>query len=104
MIFVTRQTILTRLAGGVTRLAEFLFHRSEIRCKTLRIALLVALQILAAFFKAVACQTAAIVHRAKMRFMDESREVGLFALDRKWCEIDEPAFVLDVINAVTLRA
>ena len=50
MIFVASETVLARHAGVVTRLAEILFHRAEIGCKALRIALLVTLQIGAACF------------------------------------------------------
>ena len=77
MIFVAQQTVLTRHAAGVTRLAEILFHRTEIGREILRIALLVALQIGAAFLKVMAGQTAAIFQDAEMRLMDERREASL---------------------------
>ena len=88
----------------MTRLAELPFHLTEIRCKASRIALLVALQIRAAFFDGVAAQATAIVHRAKMRLMDEIREAALFARDRSLREIDDPSIALDVVNAVALCA
>jgi hypothetical protein len=78
VIFVTQQTVLTRHPAGVTGLAETLFHRTEIRHEIPRIALLVALQIGAAFFKAMAGQTTAILKDAEMRLMDEIREASLF--------------------------
>ncbi len=79
MIFVAQQAVLTRHAAGVTGLAEFLFHRAEIGHEILRIALLVALQIGAAFLKVMAGQTTAIFQDAEMRLMDEIREASLFA-------------------------
>ena len=63
MILVAQQTVLTRHAAGVAGLAEILFHRTEIGHEVLRIALLVALQIGAAFFKVMAGQTTAISSR-----------------------------------------
>lgn len=54
MIYVARQTVLARFAAGVTALADILFHGGEIGRETLRIALLIALQIRAAFFDGVA--------------------------------------------------
>src|SRR5215813_4753703 len=89
MIFVTQQTVLTRHAAGVTGLAKFLLHRAKIRHETLRIALLVALQIGATFFKVMAGQTTAILQDAEMRLVDEIREASLFALNRRPGEIDE---------------
>jgi len=65
MIFVAQETVLTRLARGVARLAEILFHRTEIGRETARIALLVALEVRAAFLEGVAGQAAAIVQDAK---------------------------------------
>src|SRR3970282_1534815 len=100
MIFVAQQTVLTRHAAGVTGLAEILFHRTEIGHEILPIALLVALEIRAAFFKVMAGQTTAILQDAEMRFMDETREASLFALDRRRREIDYPPFALDIVNAV----
>ena len=90
MIFVAQETVLTRRAAVVTGLAEILFHFAEIGYEALRIALLVALQIGAAFFKAMAGQTPAIFQdadaltytdRLEMRLMNEIREASLFALD-----------------------
>ena len=83
---------MTRRAAGVTGLAEILFQLTEIGHETLRIALLVALQIGGAFFKIMACQTTAILQdpyaltypdRLEMRLMDEIREAPLFALRPK---------------------
>ena len=45
MIPVARLAILARHAAGVAGLAEILFYRIEFRCKGVRIALLVTLQI-----------------------------------------------------------
>ena len=61
MILVAQQTVLTRLAAGVTGLAEILFHRTEIGHESLGIALLVALEVGAAFFKVMAGQTTAVL-------------------------------------------
>jgi hypothetical protein len=88
----------------VTGLAEILFHRTEVGREILRIALLVALQIGAAFFKAMAGQAAAILQDAEMRLMDEVREASLFAPDRRRREIDKPPLTLDVVDAVAFRA
>jgi hypothetical protein len=88
----------------VTALAEILFHRTEVGREILRIALLVALQIGATFFKVMAGQTTAILQDAEMRLMDEIREASLFALDRKREEIDYPPFALDIVNAVAFCA
>src|SRR5262245_39953547 len=104
MIFVAQQTVLTRHAGGVTGLAEVLFHCTEIGHEIFRIALLVALQIGAAFFKAMAGQTTAILQDAEMRLMDEIREASPFAPDRRRGEIDDPPLALDIVDAVTFRA
>ena len=114
MIFVAQQTILTRHAAGVTGLAEILFHLTEIGHEILRIARLVAPQIGGRpFFKVMARQTTAIfqdadaltdTNRLEMRLMDEIREASLFALDRRWGEIDEPPLRPDIIDAVTFRA
>ena len=104
MIFVAQQAVLTRHAAGVAGLAEFLFHRAEIGHEISRIALLVALQIGAAFFKVVAGQTTAILQDAEMRLMDEIREASLFALDRRRREIDDPPFAPDIVDAVAFRA
>ena len=104
MIFVAQQTVLTRHAAGVTGLAEILFHRTEIGHEIFRIALLVALQIGAAFFKVMAGQTTAILQDAEMRLMDEIREASLFALDRRRGEIDEPPLAPDIVDAVAFRA
>jgi hypothetical protein len=95
---------LTRHAAGVTGLAEILFHRTEIGHEIFRIALLVALQIGATFFKVMAGQTTAILQDAEMRLMDEIREASLFALDRRRGEIDEPPLAPDIVDAVTFRA
>ena len=104
MIFVAQETVLTRHAAGVTGLAEILFHRTEIGHESFRIALLVALQIGTAFFKAMAGQTTAILQNAEMRLMDEIPEAPLLALDRRRREIDYPPFALAIVNAVTFRA
>jgi hypothetical protein len=61
MIFVAQQTVLARHAAGVTALAEILFHRAKIGHEILRTALLVALQVGAAFFEVMAGQTTAIL-------------------------------------------
>jgi hypothetical protein len=104
---------LTRSAAAVTGLAEILLHLTEIGHETLRIALLVALEIGGAFFKVMAGQTTAILQdpyaltypdRLEMRLMDEIREAPLFALRRKRGEIDYPPFALDIVNAVAFRA
>ena len=90
MIFVAQKAVLARRAVVVTRLAEILFHLTEIGHEILRIALLVALQIGGAFFKLMAGQTPAIFQdadaltytdRLEMRLMNEIREASLFALD-----------------------
>ena len=104
MIFVAFETVLARHAAPVTSLAEILFHPAEIRCENLWIALLVALQIGAAFFEVMAGQTAAIFQCAEMRFMDELREASPFRLGRRLREIDEPPLALDIVNAVAFRA
>jgi hypothetical protein len=104
VIFVAQQTVLPRHAAGVTGLAEVLFHRTEIGHEILRIALLIALQKGAVFFKAMTGQAAAILQDAEMRLMDEIREASLFRLDLGRGEIDQPASALDVVNAVTFRA
>ena len=113
MIFVAKQTVLARCAAVVTGLAEILFHLTEIGHEILRIALLVALQIGAGFFKVMAGQTTAILQDAyaltypdclEMRLMDEIREASQFALDRKRGEIDHPSFALDIVNAVAFGA
>ena len=113
MIFVAQQTVLTRHAGGVTGLAEILFYRTEVGHEILRIALLVALQIGAGFFKAMAGQATAILQdayaltypdRLEMRLMDEIREASVFALDRRRGEIDETPFAPDIVDAVAFRA
>ena len=113
MIFVAQQAVLTRRAAVVTGLAEILFHLAEIGHEILRIALLVALQIGAAFFQAVAGQTTAILQdanaltypdRLEVRLMDEIREASLFAVDRNRGEIDDPPFALDIVDAVAFRA
>jgi hypothetical protein len=104
MILVAREAVLARHAGGVTSLAEILFHRTEIGHETLRIALLVALQIRAAFLEAVAGQTAAVLQDAEMRLMDELREASLLSLGRWRGEVDDPPFALDIVDAVAFRA
>ena len=113
MIFVAQEAVLTRRAAGVTGLAEILFYRAEIGNEILRIALLVALEIGAAFFKVMAGQTTPIFQEAyaltypdclEMRLMDEIREASLFALDGKRGEIDHPSFALDIVNAVAFGA
>ena len=88
----------------MTGLAEILFHLTEIGHEILRIALLVALQIGAGFFKVMASQTTAILQDAEVRLMDESREASLFALDRRRREIDDPSFAPDIVDAVALGA
>src|SRR5690242_3156762 len=90
MIFVAQQTVLARHAAGVTALAEILFHRAKVGHEILRIALLVALQVGAAFFEIVAGQAAAILHDAEMRPVDEVREASLLGLDRRRREINKP--------------
>ena len=57
MIFVAQQAVLACHAAAVTGLAEVLFHRTEIGCEILRIALLVALQIGAGLLKGMATLT-----------------------------------------------
>ena len=111
MILVAQQAVLARHGAGVTGLAEILFHLTEIGHETLRIALLVALEVGAAFFKAVAGQTAAILqdarpifHDAEVRLMDEIREASPLALDRGRREIDQPPLALDFVDAVAFRA
>lgn len=104
VILVAHDAILTGHAGGVARRAESLFHRAEIRREALRIALLVALQIGAIFFKAMAGQTTACLQDAEMRLMNETGEAPLPALERRRGEIDEPAFVRNIVDAVALRA
>ena len=113
MIFVAQKAVLARRAVVVTRLAEILFHLTEIGHEILRIALLVALQIGAGFFKVMAGQTTAILQdayaltypdRLEVRLMDEIREVSPFAVDRRRGEIDDPPFALDSVNAVAFRA
>jgi hypothetical protein len=104
MILVAQQTVLTRHAAGVTGLAEILLHRTEIGHESLRIALLVALEVGAGFFKLMAGQTTAVLQDAEMRLMDEVREASLFARDRSRGEIDDPPFALNIIDAVAFRA
>ena len=113
MIFVAQQAVLTRCAAVVTGLAEILFHLTEIGHEILRIALLVALQIGAGFFKVMAGQTTAILQdayaltypdRLEVRLVDEIREASSFAVDRRRGEIDDPPFALDIVNAVAFRA
>ena len=104
MIFVAQEAVLTRHAAGVTALAEFLFHRSEVGHEILRVALLVALQIGATSFQVMAGQTTAILQKAEMRPVDEIREASQFALGRRRGEIDQPSPGLDIVDAVTLRA
>ena len=55
-------------------LAEFLFDRAKVRHVNLRVAVLIAFQVGAAFFQAMTGQAAAVIHDAEMRFMDEMRE------------------------------
>ncbi len=78
MIFVARQhTVLARHAGGVAGLAEILFHLTEIGHEILRIALLVALQIGAAFLEGYGrSEQPAVLQDAQMRLMDEIREAS----------------------------
>ena len=106
MIFVAQQTVLTRHASGVTGLAEILFHSTEIGHEIFRIALLVALQIGAAFFKVMAGQTTAILQDAEMRLMDEIRETSLRRLDPdlERGKINQPPLAPDIVDAVTFRA
>ena len=104
MIFVAQQAVLTRRAAVVTGLAEILFHLTEIGHEALRIALLVALQVGAAFFQVVAGQATAILHDAEMRPVDEVREASLFGLNRRRREINETPPALDIVDAVTFRA
>ena len=85
-------------------LAELFLHGAETGCKFSWIALLVALEIGAVLFKAVAGQAAAIVHDAHMRLVDEIREAPLFALDRDRGEIDHPRLAPDIVNAVAFCA
>ena len=54
--------------------------------------------------KRMAGQTPAILHWAEMRLMDERREASLFARDRCRGEIDDPALVLEIVNAMAFRA
>jgi hypothetical protein len=81
VIFVAQQAVLPRLAAGVACLAKFLLHRAETCGKFSWAALFVALEIRAILFKAMASETAAIVHDAHVRFMDEIREASPFARD-----------------------
>ena len=104
VIFVARQTVLARHGAGVTGLAEILFHRSEIVDEIFWIALLIALQIGAAFFEGMTGQAAAIFQNAEMRLMDEIGEAPLLRLDLGRGEIDQPPFALDIVDAVTFRA
>jgi hypothetical protein len=113
MVFVAEQTILTRRAGVVAGLAEILLHLTEIGREISRIALLVALQIGAALFEAMARQTTVILQNAdaltnpdrlEMRLMDEIREAPLFALDRRRGEIDDSPLAPEFVNAVAFRA
>ena len=88
----------------MTCLAEFLLYRAETGHEILWIALLIALQIGAAFFKLVTGQTTAIIQDAHMRLMDEIREAPLFAIGRERRKIDAPPFTPDIVNAVAFRA
>ena len=80
MIFVAEQTVLASHAALVTTLAEILFYAAEVRSENMRISLLVALQIGAAFFEIMAGQTTAISRCTEMRFMDERREASTFGV------------------------
>ena len=104
MVAVTRQAVLTRHVAGVARLAELLLHLAEARHEVPRITLLVALQIWAAPFNAMAGLAAALLQDAEMRLMDEMREAPLFALGRGNGEIDDPPFAPDIVDAVAFRA
>ena len=104
MILVAQQTVLTRYTACVTGLAKILLHRTEIGHESLRIALLVALQVGAGFFKLMAGQTTAVLQDAEMWLMDEVREASLFARDRNRGEINDPPFALNIIDAVAFRA
>jgi hypothetical protein len=88
----------------VARLAEILFYGAEIGHERSRITLLVALQIGAILFEVVASQATAIVQDSEMRLMDKIREAPEFAFDRRWREIDDPAFARDLVDAVAFRA
>src|SRR5262245_60757433 len=66
MILVAEHTILPRHAGGVTGLAQILFHLTKVRCEALRIGLLIALQIGSPLFKLMAGQTPPIFHDAEV--------------------------------------
>jgi hypothetical protein len=113
MIFVAKQTVLTRRAAAVAGLAKVLFHSIEIGHESLRIALFETFQIEAAFCKGMTSQTAKILqyacaltdpHRLEMRLMDEIREPSLFAFGRTGREIDEPPFAFEIVDAVAFRA
>ena len=104
MIFVAQQTVLTGPAAGVAGLAQLFFHGPEVGDEFFRIALLVALQIGAAFFKVMAGQATAILQHAEMRLMDEIREPPQLCLDLGWGEIDEPSLAPDTVDAMAFRA
>ncbi len=104
VIFVAKQTVLTRHAALVAALAKILFHPAEIRRKNLRIALLEALEIRAAFFEVMAGQTTAIFQCAEMRFMNKPRKASPLRFGRRLREIDESSFALDIVNTVAFRA
>ena len=95
---------MTRHAAGVTGLTKILFHYTKIGYEIFRIALLVALQIGAAFLKIMAGETTAILQDAEMRLMDESREASLLALGRRRGEIDKSPLAPDIVDTVTFRA
>jgi hypothetical protein len=88
----------------VAALAELLFDGTEIRREGFRVALLVALQIGATFFKIVAGQTTAILQDAEVGLMDEVRETSPPCLDPGRGEIDEPPLAPDIVDAVAFRA
>src|SRR5690349_13869052 len=92
VIGVTQQTVLTGHAAGVAALADVLFYLSEIGHESARVALLVALQIGPAFFKAMAGQAASILQDTQMWLMDEVRDAFMFDRDRSRGEIDEAPF------------
>jgi hypothetical protein len=81
VILVAQQAVLARHAAGVTGLAEILLHGAEVGHEILRIALLVALQVRATLFEAMAGQTAAVLQDAEVRLVDEIREASQLALD-----------------------
>ena len=104
MIFVAQQAVLACRALIVTGLAEILFHLTETGNESLRITVLVALQIGASLLKVMTGQTAAIVQDAEVRLMDEIREASLLRLEPGRRKIDQPPPALDIIDAMAFRA